>query len=97
VTAWDNHGTLPCIDACLLSYLTKRGHGATRIHKPLVPTLSLIRRILAIAWHEQRIRITDDRDFGELVFRLQLPHAGVIFLSSPKLLRIIAFCINSHK
>jgi predicted nuclease of predicted toxin-antitoxin system len=48
--------------------------------EPLVPTVSLIRRILAIAWHEQRILITDNRDFGELVFRLKRPHAGVIFL-----------------
>jgi predicted nuclease of predicted toxin-antitoxin system len=27
-----------------------------------------------------RILITDDRDFGDLVFRLRQPHAGVIFL-----------------
>jgi hypothetical protein len=24
--------------------------------------------------------VTDDRDFGELVFRLRQPHAGVIYL-----------------
>jgi predicted nuclease of predicted toxin-antitoxin system len=36
------------------------------------------RDVLAIAVREQRILIADDRDFGELVFSQQLPHAGVI-------------------
>ena len=36
--------------------------------------------VLAIARREQRILITDDRDFGELVFHLRQPHAGVIYL-----------------
>lgn len=36
--------------------------------------------ILALAHREQRILVTDDRDFGELVFRLRQPHAGVIYL-----------------
>lgn len=36
--------------------------------------------VLATAYREQRILITDDRDFGELVFRLRQPHAGVIYL-----------------
>jgi predicted nuclease of predicted toxin-antitoxin system len=36
--------------------------------------------ILALAYREQRILVTDDRDFGELVFRLRQPHAGVIYL-----------------
>jgi predicted nuclease of predicted toxin-antitoxin system len=29
---------------------------------------------------QQRILITDDRDFGELVFRLRQPHSDVIYL-----------------
>jgi predicted nuclease of predicted toxin-antitoxin system len=36
--------------------------------------------ILAIAVAEQRIVITNDRDFGELVVREGRPHAGVILL-----------------
>jgi len=35
--------------------------------------------VLAIAHREQRVLITDDRDFGELVFRHRQPHAGVIY------------------
>jgi predicted nuclease of predicted toxin-antitoxin system len=34
--------------------------------------------VLAIAVKEQRIVITNDRDFGELIVRRHLPHAGVI-------------------
>lgn len=36
------------------------------------------RQILAIAHREQRIVLTNDKDFGDLVFRDRLPHAGVI-------------------
>jgi predicted nuclease of predicted toxin-antitoxin system len=36
--------------------------------------------VLAIAHHEQRILITDDRDFGELVFRHRQPRAGVLYV-----------------
>jgi predicted nuclease of predicted toxin-antitoxin system len=35
--------------------------------------------VLAIAHREQRVLITDDRDFGELVFRYRQPHAGVLY------------------
>ncbi len=36
------------------------------------------REVLAIAWQEQRILMTNDRDFGELLVRQRLAHAGVI-------------------
>lgn len=40
--------------------------------------------VLAIAFSEQRILITNDKDFGELVFSHNQPHAGVIlFRLSP--------------
>jgi predicted nuclease of predicted toxin-antitoxin system len=35
--------------------------------------------VLEIAYAERRILITDDRDFGALVFLLGQPHAGVIY------------------
>jgi predicted nuclease of predicted toxin-antitoxin system len=66
-------------DARLLSFLKQLGHDVTRIgsHYPHgLPD----QEVLALAKDKQRILITDDRDFGELVFRLKLPHAGVIFL-----------------
>jgi predicted nuclease of predicted toxin-antitoxin system len=66
-------------DARLLSYLKQLGHDATQIHQTYPESIP-DEEVLAIARQEKRILITDDRDFGELVFRLQQPHAGVIFL-----------------
>ncbi|MDQ3927647.1 MAG: DUF5615 family PIN-like protein [Chloroflexota bacterium] len=34
--------------------------------------------VLAIAQQEERILITNDTDFGELIFRRRLSHAGVV-------------------
>lgn len=34
--------------------------------------------ILSIAYNENRIIITNDKDFGELIYKLQLPHKGII-------------------
>lgn len=35
--------------------------------------------VLALAREERRVLITNDRDFGELVFRHRVAHSGVIF------------------
>jgi predicted nuclease of predicted toxin-antitoxin system len=37
-------------------------------------------RILEKAYHGNYILITNDKDFGELVFRMMKPHKGVILL-----------------
>jgi predicted nuclease of predicted toxin-antitoxin system len=36
--------------------------------------------VLALAVRQEALLITEDKDFGALVFRLQLPHRGVILL-----------------
>ena len=36
--------------------------------------------ILQLAWDEERIVVTNDKDFGELIFRRQEPHHGVVLL-----------------
>ena len=66
-------------DARLVAHLRSLGHDVTRIgadHPGDLPDED----VLAIAHRENRILITDDRDFGELVVRLRRPHAGVIYL-----------------
>lgn len=66
-------------DARLAPYLRTLDHDVTAIaiHHPA----SLEdQQVLAIAHREGRILITDDRDFGELVFIGKQPHAGVIYL-----------------
>ena len=66
-------------DARLVSWLTQRGHNALRIGRDYPHGLP-DKDVLAIAHREGRILITDDRDFGELVFRRRQPHTGVIYL-----------------
>ena len=66
-------------DARLIAYLRTHGHDATRIAKEHPAGLPDV-QVLAIAHAEGRILVTDDRDFGELVFRLRQPHSGVIYL-----------------
>jgi predicted nuclease of predicted toxin-antitoxin system len=66
-------------DARLGTYLRKLGHDVTRVATDY-PAGLLDPKILSLARAEGRILITDDRDFGEWVFRFKLPHAGVIFL-----------------
>lgn len=66
-------------DARLAVHLAASGHDATRVgrdHPRDLPD----REVLAIAHREGRILVTDDRDFGELIFRLRQPHAGVTYL-----------------
>ncbi len=46
--------------------------------------------ILEKAHSEERIVVTMDKDFGEMVFRMRLPHCGVILLRS-------AYCGPSKK
>lgn len=66
-------------DARLVDHLRADGHDVTRIGTDYPRTLS-DPRVLALAHREQRILVTDDRDFGESVFVRRQPHVGVIYL-----------------
>ena len=37
-------------------------------------------QVLTIAYDNGALLITEDKDFGELVFRLQLPHRGILLI-----------------
>lgn len=67
------------VDYRLVSYLTSQGHHVTSIAQEHPASLA-DHDVLAIARSEKRILITNDKDFGELIFRHHLPHAGVILL-----------------
>ena len=62
----------------LLPYLQQLGHNVTAIGYNYPAGLK-DRAVLAIANQEKRILITNDRDFGELIFRQHFSHCGVIF------------------
>lgn len=64
-------------DFPLASYLKALGHDVTAIAHDYPHALK-DEEVLKIAQQEKRILITNDRDFGELIFRQKLPHHGVI-------------------
>jgi predicted nuclease of predicted toxin-antitoxin system len=66
-------------DARLASFLRSQGHDVALISVDHPASIS-DREVVEIAHREQRILITDDRDFGELVYSRGHPHAGVIYL-----------------
>jgi predicted nuclease of predicted toxin-antitoxin system len=62
----------------LALYLKKFGHDVTAIARDYPHALT-DREVLAIAYRERRILLTNDHsDFGELIFRFHQPHHGVI-------------------
>ena len=67
------------VDVRLAHYLTFFDHDVTAI-APDYPNALSDTEVLQIAVREERILITNDRDFGELIFRHHLPHRGVIYL-----------------
>ncbi|MCL4489624.1 MAG: DUF5615 family PIN-like protein [Chloroflexi bacterium] len=64
-------------DLPLAMFLRESGHDVTAIAHDYPQALK-DREVLAIAYREQRILLTNDRDFGELIFRQRLPHSGVV-------------------
>ncbi len=65
------------IDARLLPFLQELGHDVTSVAKDYFYGL-FDEDILVMAHQEHRILITNDRDFGELIFRQKLSHSGII-------------------
>src|SRR5690349_9809859 len=64
-------------DYPLAGFLISLGHDITAVAHDYPFALKDI-EVLAIATAERRILITNDKDFGELISRRRLPHAGVI-------------------
>ena len=62
----------------IAAFLRESGHDVKAIAHDFPAGLA-DDRVLLIAHTEERILITNDRDFGELIFRQQRSHAGVIF------------------
>ena len=62
--------------------LIEAGHDAVFVGDAMPGSADEV--VLARAESENRILITDDKDFGELVFRLDRPSTGVILLRTSK-------------
>ena len=63
----------------LAAFLRSQGHDVTVIAQDYPHGLPDA-EVLAIARREGRILITNDRDFGDLIFNQGYRHAGVIYL-----------------
>lgn len=61
----------------LAAFLKSEGHGVA-VCGIDHPHALADRDILAIAFDEKRLLLTNDKHFGDLVFRDRQPHAGVI-------------------
>ncbi len=69
-------------DTRIASPLRRLDHDVTTVagdHGPALQDTD----VLAIAHREQRILITNDKDFGDLIFQRELPHTGIILLRLP--------------
>ncbi|UCF07200.1 MAG: DUF5615 family PIN-like protein [Thermoplasmata archaeon] len=92
------------IDECtgkkLSVLLKKAGHDVIFVGD-IIPGVSN-GEVIAKAEKENRILITDDKDFGELVFRLKRPIKGVILLRTSTIdpherFDILRFLFDNHK
>ncbi len=66
----------------LAAFLSGEGHDVKTIIQDYARSLD-DREVLNLARTEGRILVTNDRDFDELIFNQQLPHAGVIYFRLP--------------
>lgn len=91
-----------CVDVRLGTHLQNLGHDVTRMVSDY-PGGMEDAGILVLARQENRIILTDDLDFGELVFRLRYAHAGVILMrldsdrvTLPDKIRRLDTVLNEH-
>lgn len=66
------------VDGNIVAHLETLGYKIHYIkkHSPGIPDLE----VLETAIQNDALLITEDKDFGELVYRLRLPHCGIFLL-----------------
>lgn len=59
-------------------FLVQQGHQASRIRElnPGIPDY----QVLDLSFANNSVLVTSDKDYGELIYKLKLPHSGVILL-----------------
>ena len=67
-----------CCNAGLVASLRDHGHDVLYIKEEKPGSND--DEVLSIAYNEDRILITEDTDFGELVYRLKKPSKGIILI-----------------
>lgn len=69
-----------CVGPSVASWLRENNHDAKSAYEDCRGWAD--ERILETARSEGRIVVTMDKDFGDMVFRMKLPHCGIILLRS---------------
>lgn len=64
--------------AAVAAFLNKEGHDVVAVADSMPQAIDS--EILKLAVSENRIVVTNDKDFGDLIFRSGAAHAGVLFL-----------------
>lgn len=67
-----------CVDSGLVEFLRRSGHDVVYVAE-LMPRASDT-DVMALAESENRLLLTEDKDFGELVFRQARPVPGIVLL-----------------
>lgn len=67
-----------CCDTILVEALRAAGYDVLYVMESLRGAAD--DTILSLAYDEERILLTEDKDFGELVFRLRQPANGIVLL-----------------
>jgi predicted nuclease of predicted toxin-antitoxin system len=67
-----------CTGSLVAQWLRNEGHDAVSIYDEARGSSDL--SVLSRAVREDRILITNDKDFGQRVFQDHLPHKGIILL-----------------
>ncbi len=88
-----------CTGPAVARWLEQRGHDVFSVYDEARGIDD--NKIIEIAQAEERILITNDRGFGEKVFRERRPHHGVVFLRlanerSANKIRVLDQLISQH-
>jgi predicted nuclease of predicted toxin-antitoxin system len=67
-----------CVDAALVVHLRELGHDVVFMAE--VAPRATDTEVVSRAHGESRLLLTEDKDFGDLIFRQAMPAAGVILL-----------------
>jgi predicted nuclease of predicted toxin-antitoxin system len=66
------------IDPALVAWLRGQGHDVLAVRETIPGAPD--RHVLDLATEDERILLTEDKDFGEMLFRRRLPSSGIILL-----------------
>jgi len=67
-----------CCDSGLVAALRDDGHDVLYVLELMAGATD--EAILGLAFDEERILLTEDKDFGELVYRMRLPAHGIVLI-----------------